>query len=131
MRGDEHYVPWENYPKFLLFNEICDPYRALRDAFWGEPERNKRLLEQLKTFALSDTHYQCGKESPAKMVQAVNEWVWMIEICYILWLDRKTPDDWDKAELVEGWELRFARNTWEYFPDDLSFCAASPRFIDF
>ncbi|MEO3407639.1 hypothetical protein AAFN85_27215 [Mucilaginibacter sp. CAU 1740] len=132
MRGDEHYVPWENYPKFLLFNEIRDPYRALRDAFWGEePEGNKRLLEQLKTFALSDIHYQGGKEGPAKMVQAVNEWVRMIEICFILWLDRKTPDDWDKAEIVEGSELRFAKHTWKYFPDDLSFYEERNPYIVF
>jgi hypothetical protein len=121
MQIDQHYVPWEHYPKFLLFHEIRDPYRALSDVFWGEPERNRLMLEQLKTFAMSDTYYHGGSEGPAKLVQAVSEWVRMIEICYILWLDRKTPDDWDRAEVVEGWALNFAKNNWTYFPDDLSY----------
>jgi hypothetical protein len=113
------YFPWDEYPKFLLFDEIQEPLKVLINYFGGNwpAEHRKELKEWLK-YVLKDEHYQ-HKHGPGSLLFISDEHLRLLEAYYLLSF-RYSDDELRTTEIVSKEDLTAARQKWFYFPDNLS-----------
>jgi HEPN domain-containing protein len=113
------YFPWDQYPKFLRFDEVQDPFSVVVSYFDGtRPTEQRKELKEWRKYVMRDKHYN-HQHGPGSLLFISDEHIRLLEACYLLSLQHSSYE-LRKTDLVSHGTLSKGREQWSYFPDDLS-----------
>ncbi|TSD66315.1 HEPN domain-containing protein [Inquilinus sp. KBS0705] len=118
MYGDKLF-PWDEYPKFLSFEEVQHPFGVVSNYFDGTlPEDRSRELIEWRSYVISHKHYR-HPHGPGNLLFISDEHLRLLEACYLLFA--ACSQYWLRnTALLSAEALETARKEWSYFPNNLS-----------
>lgn len=118
MYGDKLF-PWDEYPKFLSFEEVQYPFGVVSNYFDGTwPGDRSRELSEWRRYVMTNKHYK-HPHGPGNLLFISDEHLRLLEACYLLYAE--CTNYWLRStELLSAEALETARKEWSYFPDNLS-----------
>lgn len=111
-------APWEQYPKQLRFSEVVNPLQVLVDFFnSGKPKSHRRDLKLWRYYVTKDKSYK-DRHGAGHILFIHVQNVQLMEAMHLLLISNK--DRWPRLEDVTEEQLTKEKETWSYFPKNLS-----------
>lgn len=113
------YAPWEHYPKTLRDSEISKPLSVIADFFSsGRPKEHIKDLKAWRTCVVNDQFFKDKRHGPGTLLFIHELNLRLLEGSYLLLL--KYRNSWYNKEKATEAQLDSERETWVYFPNNLS-----------
>jgi hypothetical protein len=112
-------APWDHFTKNLRIGEFLDPLQVVVEFFsTGLPPEQLKKLEQWQYFVVNEEYYNDQQIGPGRLLLIYDLHLRVMEAAYLLLL--KFGDSGIVPKPVTSEQIDIERQTWAYFPKDLS-----------